>query len=255
MPPKKHNTEEEVTLRDLLAELGEIKASLSKVDSLGTKLDKLQTKLDEIIAENGKLKDENIKLNTTIQQQAATIEEMRAGLDGVERHQRSWSIRVQNIPLDDAEERDPVLTMRKVYDLLLKPILTGAREQGALRTVPECDQLLETAHVLPGRPGAAKPIIVRFLKRPLRALCFKYRKVYAPTTTSRGDPERERQLYPFHDDLTRAAASKLAELQADQAVQACWSINGQLRYKLKNSDRVCKVKSVFDSVETILSFK
>ena len=257
MPPKKHNQDnsEEVTLKDLLAELTDIKAKLSSVDSLGEKMDKLQTQLEEMSTANKKLEEENVNLRTTLQQQNATIDELRANLDGVERHQRSWSIRVHNVPLTDIEERDPTLTMRKVYYLLLQPILTGAKERGALRAVPDCDQLLETAHVLPGRPGAAKPIIVRFCKRPLKALCFRYRKEFAPTTTTKGDPERERQLFPFHDDLTRSAAHKMAELQADPSVQACWSVNGQLRFKLKDSEHVKKVKSVFDSVETILSFK
>ncbi len=257
MPPKKHTQDnsDEVTLKDVLTELAEIKAKLSSVDSLGTKLDKLQKQLDEMSAANCKLKEENAELRSTLQKQNATIEELQVGLDGVERHQRSWSVRVLNIPLTDAEEKDPSLTMQKVYDVLLHPILVGAKERGALSVVPECSQLLETAHVLPGRPGAAKPIIVRFSRRPLKAICFRFRKEFAPTTTSRGDPERERQLYPFHDDLTRTAAHKMAELQADAAVQACWSINGQLRYKLVNSDRVMKVKSVFDSVETILTYK
>ncbi len=254
MPPKKQNNEEEASLKDVLAELAEIKAKLSKFESLETKIDRLQTQLEEITTENKQLKDENTKLRTSHQQQSATINELRTNLDGVERHQRSWSIRVNNIPLSDAEERDPSLTMKKVYDLLLHPILVGARERGAVRAVPDCDQLLETAHVLPGRPGSAKPIIVRFAKRPLRAICFRHRKEFAPTTTSRGDPDRERQLYPFHDDLTRAAAHKMSEIQADPSVQACWSINGQLRFKLKDSDRVKRVKSVFDDLETILSY-
>lgn len=255
MPPKKQTTDsEDSTLKDILTELAEIKAKLNRIESLETKLDNLQTQLAEISTENKQLKEENTKLRTSHQQQTATIDELRTSLDGVERHQRSWSIRVHNIPLDDAEERDPALTMRKVYDLLLHPILVGARERGALRAVPDCDQLLETAHVLPGRPGSAKPIIVRFAKRPLRAICFRYRKEFAPTTTSRGDPDRERQLYPFHDDLTRTAAHKMAEIQADPLVQACWSINGQLRFKLKDSDRVKRVKSVFDTLETILTY-
>ncbi len=194
MPPKRaaadNSNSEDVTLKDILAELAEIKAKLGNVDSLGEKLDELKTQLTEMAAENKKLKDENIELRTSIQKQDTIIEELRLGLDGVERHQRSWSIRVLNIPLSDAEERDPTLTMRKVYDLLLHPILTGAKEKGALRVVPDCDQLLETAHVLPGRPGTAKPIIVRFSKRPLKALCFRHRKEFAPTTTINGDPER-----------------------------------------------------------------
>ncbi len=254
MPPKKAQPEsEEFTMKDIMTELSAIKTKLDKVDTLETKLDSLQTKLDLMAQENKKLASENSELRAKLKTQEETIESMKIGLDAVERHQRTWSVRVFNIPLTAAEERDTVLTMNKVYDLLLHPILVGAREDGAIRSIPECEQLLETAHVLPGRPGASKPIIVRFHKRVHKTLCFRYRKDFAPTASVNADPDRQRQLYPFYDDLTKPAAHKLSELQADPRVQSCWSINGQIRFKLKNTEAVKKVKSVFDPIETILS--
>ena len=254
MPPKKVQPDsEELSLKDIMTELSAIKNKLDKVDTLETKLDSLKTKLDSMAEENKKLAMENGELKAQLKSQEETIEAMKVGLDAVERHQRTWSVRVFNIPLTAAEERDPVLTMNKVYDLLLHPILVGAREDGAIRNIPDCEQLLETAHVLPGRPGASKPIIVRFNKRAHKSLCFRYRKDYAPSASVNGDHDRQRQSYPFYDDLTKAAAHKLSELQADSRVQSCWSINGQLRFKLKDSDTVKKVKSVFDPIQVILS--
>lgn len=240
MPPKKIVSEgEEVTMKDLLNELAAIKTRLDKVDALERKIDALTTKLDNTIKENS-------ELQKTITAQAKTIDDLKNGLDAVERHQRSWSVRVLNVPLTTEEERDPQKTMDKVYNLLLQPILEGAREDGAIRAVPSCEQLLETAHVLPGRAGSSKPVIVRFAKRAFKSLCFRYRRDFAPAASVRGDPERQRQLYPFFDDLTRAAAAKLSELKADDSVQSAWSINGQIRYKLKNADRVHKVLSVHE---------
>ena len=240
MPPKKVSNEaEEVTLKDLLFELNAIKTRLDKVDSLETKLDEMNKKLDSTIAENTELKK-------TVAAQAKTIEELQNGLDSVERHQRSWSVRVLNVPLTTEEERDPQRTMDKVYNLLLQPILEGARADGAIRAVPSCDQLLETAHVLPGKAGSSKPVIVRFAKRTYKSLCFRYRRDFAPSASVRGDPEKQRHLYPFFDDLTRAAAHKLSELKASESVHSAWSINGQIRYKLKNSDQVLRVKSVHE---------
>lgn len=248
MPPKKNSAEaEEITMRDIMAELTTIKNKLDKVEALETKLDQLTKTLETMNSENAKLKK-------TILDQDKTIEELRTGLDAVERHQRSWSIRVLNVPLTTEEERDPQLTMAKVYSVLLQPILEGARASGAIGAIPSCEQLLETAHVLPGRPGSSKPVIVRFAKRAYKAICFRFRKNFAPTACARGDPDRERQCYPFFDDLTRAAAAKLSEIKADASVQSAWTINGQIRFKLKNSDQVKKVKSVFDSLETILTF-
>jgi hypothetical protein len=60
-------------------------------------------------------------------------------------------------------------------------------------------------------------------------------------------------LYPFYEDLTRDNFMKLKALAADQRVSACWSIGGQLRYRLtSHPDVVRRVKSVYDSVDSIL---
>ncbi len=240
MPPKKNNAEvDEITMKDLLHELTAIKTRLDKVDALETKIDELTKKLDAAIMENSELKE-------TVSKQAKTIQDLQNGLDAVERHQRSWSVRVLNVPLTTEEEKDPQRTMEKVYNILLLPILEGAKQDGATRAVPSCKQLLKTPHVLPGRDGSNKPVIVCFAKRAYKSLCFRYRRDFAPSASVRGDPERQRQLYPFFDDLTRAAASKFNELKAAAEVQSVWTINGQIRYKLKNSNQVNKITSVFE---------
>ncbi len=113
MPPKKVQPDsEELSLKDIMTELSAIKNKLDKVDTLETKLDSLKTKLDSMAEENKKLAKENGELKAQLKSQEETIEAMKVGLDAVERHQRTWSVRVFNIPLTAAEERDPVLTMK-----------------------------------------------------------------------------------------------------------------------------------------------
>ncbi len=119
------------------------------------------------------------------------------GRDAVERHQRSWSLRVLNVPLTTEEERDPQLTMAKVYSVLLQPILESARASGAISAVPSCKQLLKTAHVLLGRPGSSKPVIVRFAKRAYKSIFFRFRKNFAPTTCAWQSGQRTTVLSVF----------------------------------------------------------
>lgn len=134
MPPKaKKDDDESVTMKDILSELTAIKSRLDKVDALEIKLDNLKTKLDEMSNENASIKKENQELKNLVTTQASTINELREGQENVERHQRSWSVRVLNLPLTQAEEKDNLLTMKKAYDLLFEPILNGAREQGVIR--------------------------------------------------------------------------------------------------------------------------
>ena len=83
---------------------------------------------------------------------------------------------------------------------------------------------------------------------------FQHKKESAPRRTSPGPGgEKEGSLcFPLFEDLTRTTFLKMRALATHKDVKACWSINGQLRYKLNDSDIVRKVSSVFDTVEKIL---
>jgi len=249
-------------MQAILKELAEIKLKLATVDSVESKIDKLQKALEAATAENAGLREENEKLKKELEANQSMTEAVRNHAEAVERHQRSWSIRIQGVPLTMAEERDMGLTMAKVYKLALEPILRGAVESGAIRQVPDFDQLLESAHVLPGKQGAAKPIIARFRTRFWKSLCFKHRKDHAVRVQEQsggarakkpqGEETRSKYQFPFYDDLTKATYTKMLELQADPRVQSCWSINGYLRFKLKSGPSVKKVNSVHDKIADIL---
>ena len=70
--------------------------------------------------------------------------------------------------------------MHTVYDTLLKHILDGAVENGEIPSVPNCEDLIEMAHILPAKKDCNKPIIVRFYSRFMRSLVFCFRKNFAP---------------------------------------------------------------------------
>ena len=118
---------------------------------------------------------------------------------------------------------------------------------------PELDQLLERAHVLPAtKAGAIKPIICRFLNRDCKAVCFRLKKKYATKTADSGAGERPRYAFPFYEDLSSAVFRKMKEMQADSRVDSCWSVNGQLRYRLTGTNTVKKVSRVLEPIDAIL---
>ena len=248
------NTTIEASIQTILKDLADIKCKLNKVDSIEEKFENLQRALEKASSENASLKKENEKLKTEIAANQKQLLSLQGSADSVERHQRSWSVRIQAVPLTIAEERDMGLTMQKVHKLVFEPILKGALNSGAIKSIPDFEQLLESAHVLPGKSGSAKPIIARFRSRYWKNLCFKHRKEHATRSTPApahrkdgrpgggdGNPGGAKYCFPFCDDLTKPAFSKLLEIQADPTVQSCWSINGSLRFKLKNSTSVRKV--------------
>jgi hypothetical protein len=190
-------------------------------------------------------------------------------LNNLEQHHRGWGARILNIPLTPDEETDNNRVRDIVYNLALRPILEGAVAKNLLTKVPTADQLLETAHVLPGKAGQPKPIIMRFYNRNVRDACFVMKKHYAPRVeqsgggrggAARGGEEgaggfegRGRYLYPLYEDLTRATFLKLRAITNDERVKACWSIKGQIRFVLhKNEKEVRRVQSLLTPLDDIL---
>jgi hypothetical protein len=135
--------------------LDEILERLSSLNGIAAKLGKLEAMLEAMQAENKQLKE-------TVSQQNTEIMWLKDRLNSLEQHGRSFSVRVNNLPLDGVDERDPPAVIKKVFDSEFLPILQGAASKQAISAVPSCYEMIEMAHPLPGRGDRPKPIIVRF---------------------------------------------------------------------------------------------
>jgi hypothetical protein len=236
----------------ILAELAAISAKLARLDPIPEKLETMENLLTKLTEENATLKKE-------IRIRDEEISGLHHRMNTMEQYNRSWSVRVNNIPLAQDDENDPKKVMEAVYSKLVLPILTGAHQQGAIDSIPTLQSSIETAHILPGKPNSPKPIIVRFYSRNLKQTLFRFKKEFSPKPTSSSAPTSTSQrtprlLYPFYEDLTRDNFMKMRALAADQRVSACWTVGGQIRFRLiSNPETVHRVKSVYDTVDTILN--
>jgi hypothetical protein len=236
----------------ILAELAAISAKLARLDPIPEKLEAMENLLTKLSEENATLKKE-------IRIRDEEISGLHHRMNTMEQYNRSWSIRVNNIPLSPEDEKNPRKVMEVVYNKLVLPILTGAHQQGAIDNIPTIQSAIETAHILPGKPNSPKPIIVRFFSRHLKQILFLFKKDFSPkppssSISSSPSQRTPRHLYPFFEDLTRDNFMKMRALAADQRVSACWSVGGQIRFRLtSNPEIVHRVKSVYDSVDNILN--
>jgi hypothetical protein len=219
---------------------------------MNTKLSLLMEEFQSLKAELKTVKQENSKLKDTVQQQADEIADLRNDINERELHARSWSIRVNNIPVQDGMETSNKAVMQAVHSELLAPILAGAVASGEIASVPSCDSLIEIAHILPGK-GARKPIIVRFFSRYWRSLLFKYRKDHAPREAAASGDRPGRMKYPFYEDLTRATFKQLRGIQEDERVTAAWTVSGVIRFKIDGDDSIYKVTNVYNTVDDLVS--
>ncbi len=97
------------------------------------------------------------------------------------------------------------------------------------------------------------PIIIKLCSKQLRLAILKNKKtsIPAPTTLERNAGIKR---FVLVEDLTPPTYKKLTELLGDDRVEKAWSVEGRLRFVLMGNDKgVKKVKSVFDSVDQIVT--
>jgi len=224
-----------------------------RLDAYGARFDTLE----KLLADS---KQENRALQAAMEEKEREIEELKRTANDQEQYIRSWSIRIMDLPIPPNQDaHNNTVVMQLVYNSLLLPIFQGAVDNGMMPNIPTCDQVLEMAHILPCKPGSTPPIIARFFSRNIKALVFKLKRDFAPRTAhSRAANQNNRSspapfAHPFYEDLTRYNFSKMRDIARDERVQSCWSVAGQLRFKLKGEDQVVKVKCIYDPVDTIIN--
>lgn len=252
MPPKKGEA------ADISAQLEELKTI---INSYKERFDKLENLIEVARKENKELKTKQAELKKTLDERDAEIYGLRDRLNDQEQYIRGWSVRVLHVDIPEGDEVEPTKVMHHVHSRVFLPILQGAMGKGLIHAIPSAEELLETAHILPAKPGTTPPIICRFYTRNLRALMFRLKRDLAPREQAepagaRGERVKPgRYLHPFYEDLTRPNFNKFRAISQHEQVQSCWTVNGTIRYKLKGEETIRKVKSVFASVDDIIKAK
>ena len=236
----------------------------SKLEILTTTIASFTSRFDRLEKILAETKAENSLLKETVRTRDSEILDLRQKMNALEQYQRSWSVRILNVPIPNEDSQDNLKVMQHVFNFALLPILKGAVDRKLLITIPSVEMLLETAHILPAKKDKPSAIIARFYTRNLRSLIFQLKKDHAPRIPSTqkpavaqpgARPSMGRYAYPIYEDLTRINFNLMRELSSREEVLACWSVAGNLRYRLKNDTVVRKVKSVFSSVDSILANK
>ena len=76
----------------------------------------------------------------------------------------------------------------------------------------------------------------------------------APSTNTRsGHVRPNRMRFPFFEDLTKATFTKLSSIKQQEGVLSAWTVNGSIRFKLKDNNTIFRVSKLQDSFEDIIS--
>ncbi len=233
-------------------------------EEFSAKFKRLELLLESSKQEAAASRTEVKKLQAALDEKDKEIHNIKRRANDQEQYIRSWSIRILNMDLPPgSDSSDPIFVMKQVFERLLKPIFEAAIADGLWQSMPAFSEVLETAHILPTKPGQTPPIIARFYSRNIKALIFRLKKAHAPKQTAQQDQQagqtrsKSRQqpaklAYPFFEDLTTANFRKMRALAADSRVLACWSVAGQLRFRLNGEEEIRKVDDIFSTIDDII---
>jgi hypothetical protein len=190
---------------------------------------------------------------STLEREVKTLKEASNDRDQAA---KSRSIRVFGVHSADEETKSAdggKSFYAKVYDRILKPCLNTAKSSGDLQSVPHFATAIESVYragksAVPSRPA---PLVITFTNESFRMAVMRNKKSSLPTPTT---TERDAGIrrYMIVEDLTPANFQMLKLLKNREEVDKIWTIEGKLRLKLKGHENIVKIKSVFDSVESIL---
>jgi hypothetical protein len=142
----------------------------------------------------------------------------------------------------------------KLYDKIIKPCFNAAKANRELQTVPQFSTAINKIYRVGKSTHIARPapIIITFASETFRMAVLKNKRTSLPTPlVSERDAGIRR--YMLVEDLTPANYNMLKQLHNCDEIEKVWSIEGRIRFKKCGQNTVYKVKSVFDSVDTILS--
>lgn len=245
-----------------LQKLSVLDTIVAKLDDLGSKVsiltDTVNVLQSDIKANSGDIKELRRDFETF---KSSTCDELRAvktTLNNRELQLRSSAIRLFNYPVlrDEAGDNYKALQQR-VYDRILRPLMTAAKGAGDLASVPQIQNTIESCYRVfqqeEHQDGKAPPpILIRLTSRQLKVSILKQRRQHMPQPTA-AEKEKGAQRFVVVEDLTPPSYKLLKALQADERTEKVWTVNGQIHFSLPKKTGFKKVRSVFDTVDDILN--
>jgi hypothetical protein len=244
-------------------------ATAQRISSLESSVATVETKVDTIDSSFAAYRKETDARLDALQQELVNV---KISANNRDQLLRMKSVKLSGLPVSEEEKNaaDPEKFLAKrVYDKILLPILSAAKEDGALDTVPTLAKTIDVIRrinlwtppsasaSIPGLTSKEKTsplVIITLCTSPIRLAILRYKKENIPSP-SPADRSLGTKGFFISEDVTPPTAKLLRDLVADERVDRAWSVEGRIRY-IRAGDknrRVYKVKSVYDPVASILA--
>jgi hypothetical protein len=236
------------------AKLNEI---LSILRDHGKALDETKSLLAESLGKIAKLEEHVAVLQTQVTLQDKEIRILKDKVNAAEQSAKSSSIRLIGYPATDEETKTTdggKAFASRLYDRVIKPILSVAKAKGDISTIPSAANCIDTVYRA-GKlaPGARlPPLVITLNNKMVRLAILRHKKNNIPMP-SEEEKAAGAKRFALVEDLTGASYRMLKMLQDDDRVAKAWSYDGQIRFTLKdNPNFVKKVPSVFLPLESFV---
>jgi uncharacterized coiled-coil protein SlyX len=244
-------------------------ATAQRISSLESSVASVEAKVDTIDTAFATYRKETDAKLDALQQELVNVKISANNRDQI---LRMKSVKLSGFPICDDEKNASdagKFLAKRVYDKILLPILTAAKEDGALDSVPTLAKTIDeirriSAWSPPPASGnvaglatkekAPPLIIITLCNSSIRLAILRYKKENIPSPSS-ADRSLGTKGFFISEDVTPTTAKLLRDLLADERVDRAWTVEGRIRFTRTGDKnrRVFKVKSVFDSVSTILA--
>ena len=241
------------------------------LESLEAKMDTLLRKMEELtvlqikvveLEDNVRVLNNQVSdLNFTVAKLNHEVLLLKEKDNSRDQQSRGSAVRLFGLATGEEEDTaDPAKALiKRVYDCIVKPVLSAAKSNKQLDSVPSLANTIADAY----RVGKAKqaivgqppplplPIIVKFVSPAIRLAFLRNKKASLPSPSA-AEIQAGVKRYSVVEDLTPTTYKKMREMANSLEVDKVWSINGRLRYTVPGDKTIYKVKSVFASVSEII---
>jgi hypothetical protein len=238
----------------------------AKIDELMTlvrgqslALAETKTMLSESLGRVAKLEEQVTSQQSVIDSQHKEILQLKDSVNYINQQSRANSIRLLGFPVTEDEKvtTDGTKSLStRVYDKILKPVLTIAKAKGDLSTVPTMPNTIANIYRA-GKLNSPKPppIVITFSSSQTRLAVLRHKRNNLPALS---DDEKRAGIksYVLAEDLTSPTFRMLKLLHSDERINKAWLTEGRLYFILRNdtNNTIHRVKSVFLPIEKIIPF-
>ena len=235
-------------------------SSEAKLDLILQQLSTLQATVDDVRSSIRDVKEEVVAVKFEVDCHTDRLnklehdmQEQKDASNQQQQQLRSLTLRLLNFPVTRGEKDDNNAGLRaRVYDTILKPLLTAAKAAKDINSVPQAATLIEAcfrpfnATAMAAAADAPPPhVIIKLSSRPFKIAILKNRKNMPKPAEGDG-------RFILVEDLTPATHKMLTAISKSKVASKIWTIDGTIKFTVEGVVGVQTVKSVFDPFTKVL---